>query len=258
MDFSREQLSAVLRSLHVTLMQLRDSINSLRNQQEKQNKQQWELPRSPIKVEAAIYEKENAPGKKKSTSERQVTVQWVIAGGTWFAFIAAVFYAGVAAYQLKAYKAVEAAQVNIQNLDAKAVTEKDRLGKETLFVNISYDINISGHATSFDLEEGSVNAPYSQELINRVACNRNESLPLGVSGPIRTHIEEPIRVTDNPDDIKEFTNNHMYGGRMYWAWVVQISWRDIFGRPNSTWECIVHRNGPREWAPCQCVFPTTK
>lgn len=104
MDFLNRKLIAVLEGMRKEIISLRESIDASRDQQERYNQQQQaqrELPQPSIRVDAEIHEKPDPAGKKKPSSERQLTVQRVIAVGTWCAFIAAAIYAGYARSQLR-------------------------------------------------------------------------------------------------------------------------------------------------------------
>ena len=104
MDFLNKRYIAALNRLREEVASLRESIDSFRNQKERQHQQEQaerKLPRLPFEVGAEIHKKRGREGKENSDHKREFWPEWITAISTSLAFIAAAIYAGEAGCQLR-------------------------------------------------------------------------------------------------------------------------------------------------------------
>jgi len=140
MDFLTEKFIAFSRHLRDELSGLRESIDALRDQQERQHQEQQAEHRAehplPIgirgDVNAEIHETKAAQRENRSRHNRNFWVQVALAIGTWLAFAAAAYYAGVAKKQLK-QMTIATRQTGIA---ADAATKQAIIAKSTFAATI--------------------------------------------------------------------------------------------------------------------------
>jgi hypothetical protein len=104
-----QQLIAASKRLVSEIGALRQSVDSIRDQQERQdeqcrNQQQPEPPPVVVKVRSELEIPETEKAAERTHNKRILTVQWVQVVVTFLAFIAAAVYAGITANQLSEMK----------------------------------------------------------------------------------------------------------------------------------------------------------
>jgi len=118
-----DRLLNELRSLNATLLGVQEDIRAIRNQQETANQQQQEEKQQPHVLKADLQVPEAIQREKHTSEKRHFTVQAIIAGSTFLAFLAAAIYAGINYKMLRQMR--ESTKAALQAADAaqKALTQ---------------------------------------------------------------------------------------------------------------------------------------
>lgn len=142
MDFLNKKIIAAIDHLREVILSLRESIDSSRDQQQRQREQEHAermVPRPLLRVEAETHERPDAEIEQRSYRDSSLRAQWITAFATTAAFIAAGFYAGIAARQLRTSN-----QQISQMIESNKINREGLESVQRAFVTFLFNINPQG------------------------------------------------------------------------------------------------------------------
>ncbi len=129
MDFLTQQFIAAAKHLRDEVTALRESIDALRDQQERHYQQQQtqkSLPQPPFRVEAEVHEQPAAQRKKRTRENLNLGIQTAVAIGSIAAFFATAYYAGITRKTSNEIKKQTPAIEQSGNAASQAITQAEQ------------------------------------------------------------------------------------------------------------------------------------
>jgi hypothetical protein len=235
----RNPLGAIADRLEAIEKVLRKCADSISASEEREEQRQ----NKPTEIRGEVWLPRDIEERRGTEQESQQATQRWIARGTWAATIAAIIYAGIAAYQVH-WMRIATTATQQQLADARAaqiarltiefppptITEqpnKDIYAKGTIVIK-----NIGGTpalepVVKVDFGSGTEPPQWGNYKINIVSNPKN--FPIATTAPVEL-----------PYDKLVGNDTEMRADRQYASFLVQVAYRDVYGTPYSFSACYLY------------------